>query len=76
MILLLKITFIVGIILLPIIGQTMKGEVSFAFVKGFVVGLNYETFKLSQNDRLYRYHSFEFHLICLSTRMAFLKKIK
>ncbi len=75
MILFIKIIVILGLIAFPIIKGYFKGVVEFFWLKGFVIGANFDSIyvgaKINDKERIFKTYSFQFHIILITLIMSF-----
>ena len=75
MITFIEITILLGLIAFPIIKSYFKGALEFIFIKGFVLGANYDSVffraNIADEDRTFQLHTFSFYIMFLAINMAF-----
>ena len=79
MILFIKIIIVTGMIAFPVIKSGLNGVVEVGFLKGFLLGANYDCSifeaKTKEDElKLFRVHVTQFHLGIFTVSMAFSKE--
>ncbi len=75
MITFIEVTILLGLIAFPIIKSYFKGALEFIIIKGFVLGVNYDSVffraNISDEDRTFQLHTVSFYIMFLAINMAF-----
>jgi hypothetical protein len=71
-----KIVAIIGLIFFPIVKSKNKGVIEWFWIKGIVLGLNYDSMyfavkKEDGEDQAYKLYNFQFHLFIGTITMSF-----